>query len=85
MTIPWKAAEQYLTVVLFGFQFCPVCSFGKFINNYFGLSTVRSERVKILDFDTPSHIPLFNWLQTMYMYVLIYIYSFWASLLLVCN
>ena len=30
-------------MVLFGFQFNPVCNLGKFIN--FGLGTVRSERV----------------------------------------
>ena len=30
-------------MVLFGFQFYPVCSVGKFIN--FSLSTVRGERV----------------------------------------
>ena len=27
MTIHWKAVEQYLTVVLFVFQFYPVCNF----------------------------------------------------------
>ena len=32
------------TVVLFVFQFYPVCNFGKFMS--FGLGTVRSERVK---------------------------------------
>ena len=41
MTIHWKAVEQYLTVVLFVFQF-PICKFGKFIN--FELVTVTSER-----------------------------------------
>ena len=43
MTMHWKAAEQYFTVVLFVFQFYPVCNFGKFIR--FGLGIVRSERV----------------------------------------
>ena len=43
MTIHWKAVEQYFTVVMFVFQFYPVCNFGKFIN--FVLDTVRSERV----------------------------------------
>ena len=38
------SVEQYFTVVLFVFQFYPVCTFGKFIN--FGLGTVRSERVE---------------------------------------
>ena len=33
-----EAVEQYFTVVLFVFQFYPVCNFG--------LGTVRSERVK---------------------------------------
>ena len=47
MTIHWKAVEQYFTVVLFVFQFYPVCNFGGFIN--FGLGTVRSERVKTND------------------------------------
>ena len=45
MTIHWKAVEQHFSVVLFVFQFCPVCNFGKFIN--FGLATVRSEKVKL--------------------------------------
>ena len=36
----WKAVEQFFTVVLFVFQFHPLCKFGKFIN--FGLDTVRS-------------------------------------------
>ena len=31
-------------MVLFGFQFSPVCNFGNFVS--FGLGTVRSERVK---------------------------------------
>ena len=44
MTIHWKAVEQYFTVVLFVFQLDLVCNFGKFI--HFGISTVRSERVK---------------------------------------
>ena len=38
---PWKVVEQYLTVVLFVFQFYPVYNFGKFID--FGLGSVRSE------------------------------------------
>ena len=41
MTIQWEAVEQYFTVMLFVFQFCPVCNFENFVN--FGL---RSERVK---------------------------------------
>ena len=28
MTIYWKAVEQYLHIVLFIFQFNPVCNFG---------------------------------------------------------
>ena len=44
-TIHWKAVEQYFTVVLFVFQFYPVCNFGTFIK--FGLGTVGSERVKL--------------------------------------
>ena len=43
MTIHWKAAEQYFTVVLFVFQFYSVGNFGKFMN--FGLGTIESERV----------------------------------------
>ena len=43
MTIHWKALEQYFAAVLFGFQFYPVCNFGKLI--IFGLGTARSERV----------------------------------------
>ena len=43
MTIWWKAVEHYFTVVLFVFQFQPVCDFGKFIS--FVLGTLRSERV----------------------------------------
>ena len=39
----WKAVEQYFTVVLFVFQFYPVCKFAKLINC--GLCTVKSERV----------------------------------------
>ena len=38
MTIHWKAVEQYVTVVLFVFQFYPVCV-------SFGLGTVRTEKV----------------------------------------
>ena len=37
MTIHLKAAEQYVTVMLFGVQFYPVCNFEKPIN--FGLGT----------------------------------------------
>ena len=43
MTIHWKDFEQYFTVVLFVFQFYPVCSVPKFIS--FGVGTVRSKRV----------------------------------------
>ena len=32
MTICWKAVKQYFTVLLFIFQYYPVCNFGKFIN-----------------------------------------------------
>ena len=35
--------EQYFTLVLFVFQFYPICNFGEFVNS--GLGTVRSERV----------------------------------------
>ena len=45
MIIDWKAVKQYFTVVLFVFQFHPVCNFGTFLS--FGLDTVRSERVKL--------------------------------------
>ena len=45
MIVRWKAVEQYFTVVLFVFQFHPVCNLGKFIS--FGLGTVSSERVKV--------------------------------------
>ena len=44
MTIHWKVVEQYIAVVLFVLQFCPVWNFRKFISC--GLGTVRSERVK---------------------------------------
>ena len=44
MTIRWKAVEQYFTVVLFVFQFTTVCNLTTLEN--FGLSTVRTERVK---------------------------------------
>ena len=43
-TINWKAVEQYFTVVLFVFQFSPVCNFGKVIN--FGRGTITSVTVK---------------------------------------
>ena len=45
VTIQWKAVEQNVTVVLFVFQFHPVCNFGK--STSFGLVTVRTERVKV--------------------------------------
>ena len=35
--------KQYFNVVLFVFQFSPVCNFGEFIN--FGLGAVSNERV----------------------------------------
>ena len=41
MTILWNALEQYLTVVMFIFQFSPVGNFGKFIN--FGHGRLRSK------------------------------------------
>ena len=44
VTIHWKAVEQYSTLVLFVFQFNPVCTFGKF--NNFGLGILASEMVK---------------------------------------
>ena len=47
MTIHWKAVEHHFIVVLFVFQFYPVCSFRKFIN--FGLGTVRSERLNRIE------------------------------------
>ena len=46
MTIRWKAVEQYLTVVLFVFEFFLVCYFGKCIS--FEPCAVRSERVKLV-------------------------------------
>ena len=48
MTIHWKVVEQYFTVVMLLFQFCPVCNFVKLIS--FGLATVRSERVSSYPF-----------------------------------
>ena len=42
MTIHWKAVEQYFAVVLFVFQFYPVCNVGKVIT--FALGTVRIEK-----------------------------------------
>ena len=39
MTTHWKAVDQYLTMVLFVFQFNPVIYCGKFIN--FGLPGVK--------------------------------------------
>ena len=44
IALQYYHVEQYFTVVLFVFQFYPVCNFGKFIS--FGLGTIRSERVK---------------------------------------
>ena len=41
-----EAVAQYFTVVLFVFQFCPVCNFGTFFNC--GVGTVRNERVKFM-------------------------------------
>ena len=41
MTIHWKAVVVNFTVVVFVFQFYPVCNFGKLFN--FGLGTVKSE------------------------------------------
>ena len=43
MAIHWKAVEQYFAVVLFAFQFYPICNVGKCIS--FGLGTARGERV----------------------------------------
>ena len=41
-TIRWKAVEQYLTVELFIFQFCPVCNFGKFVHDFgLGVNILR--------------------------------------------
>ena len=48
VTIRWKAVEQYVTVVLFVFQFFPGCNIAKFVN--FGLGTVRKEWFKSLVF-----------------------------------
>ena len=62
MTIHWKAVEQYLTVVLFVFQFYSVCNFGKFIN--FGLDTVRSERFNCFFFSKRKTENLEKFLQT---------------------
>ena len=52
MTIDWKAVQQYFTVVLFVFQFYPVCNFGKFIS--LGLGTVRSEGDNIINYNCTS-------------------------------
>ena len=41
MTIHCKAVEQYFTVVLFVFQYYPVCNFGKFINLDLALSGMK--------------------------------------------
>ena len=43
VTLHWKADVQYLTVVLFLFQFYPVCYFAKFIR--FALSGVKGSYV----------------------------------------
>ena len=59
VTIPWKAAEQYFTVVLFAFQFSPLCNFGTFTN--FGIGIVRSERANLwlyLHFSVKEHLTL---------------------------
>ena len=57
MTIHWKAVKQCVTVVLFVFQFSPICDSGKLIN--FELGAVRSERVNPLrpnnDLSQTSH------------------------------
>ena len=41
VTIHWKAVEQYFNVMLFVFQFYPVCNFGKLINLDSALSGVK--------------------------------------------
>ena len=48
MTIHWKAVEQYFTLLLFVFQFYPLCNFGEFIK--FGLAVVRNESVNNVRF-----------------------------------
>ena len=55
MAIHLKAVEQYLTVLLFGFQSVyPVCNFGKFIS--FGLATVRNEKVQLVIKDNLNYL-----------------------------
>ena len=49
MTFHWKAVEQYFTVMLFVFQFYPVCNFAKFIE--FRLGTVKVPDFSITDFE----------------------------------
>ena len=50
MTILWKDVEQNLTVMLFVFQFYPVCNFGIFISfglwGIKGLSKLVSKMIK---------------------------------------
>ena len=64
MTIHWKAAEKYFTVVLISFiQFN--CNFGKFVN--FGLGNIRFERIKGKEFckeatTSTQHEEYFNYL-----------------------
>ena len=54
-----ESFEQYFTVLLYVFQFYPVCNFGKFIN--FGLSTARNERFnQACSVETYSHRFLHN-------------------------
>ena len=48
MTFHWKGVEQYFNMVLYVFQFYPVCYFGKVTS--VGLGAVRSERIKIVFF-----------------------------------
>ena len=45
VTIHGKAVGQYFTVMLFVFQFYPICNCGKCIS--FRLGTVRSDRLNI--------------------------------------
>ena len=40
MIVRWKAVEQYFKVLLFGFQFYPLCNFEKFISVGLALSGV---------------------------------------------
>ena len=41
VTIPLKAVEQNVIVVMFIFQFYPYCNFGKYFN--FGISTLMNK------------------------------------------